>query len=238
SLDNARKEFESRGFKAEIHRIDVTDIDAIKELKRKLDKDNRCPDVLVNSAGIALIAHSDFLEYKDWKRTIDINLMGAVNFIYTFYPSMVLKGGGHIVNICSIGGLVPLPSLTTYCTSKFGVLGLSETLRFDLRKYNIGISAICPGGVNTPLFTPMPVRGFKFDEQRAGKYAPNMLKFLISPEKLAVYIADAVIKNKFIVVPGMGSRALESFRRHFPGAWRQSGILMAKLMKSARELGQ
>ncbi|MBN1290159.1 MAG: SDR family NAD(P)-dependent oxidoreductase [Actinobacteria bacterium] len=234
SLDNAERVFESRGFKAETCRVDVTDINAVKELKTKLGKDDLLPDIVVNSAGIALIAHSDFLEYRDWKRTIDINLMGAVNFIYTFYPSMALRGGGHIVNVCSIGGLVPLPSLTTYCTSKFGVLGLSETLRFDLQKYNIGISAICPGGVNTPLFSPMPVRGFNFDEKKFEKYGPKMMKALISPEKLAVYIADGVVKNKFIVIPGLPSRALESFRRHFPNAWRRAGVVMAWLMKGLR----
>ena len=77
-------------------------------------------------------------------------LMGPIHIIECFVPQMVRRGeGGHLVNVSSAAGLLALPWHAAYSASKFGIRGVSEVLRMDLRRHNIGVSVVCPGGVAT-----------------------------------------------------------------------------------------
>ena len=90
--------------------------------------------------------------HEDWEWLLSVNLMGVVNGVLAFVPRMIEQGGeGHVVNTGSINGLVAYPLVGTYVTTKYGVVGFSETLRLELAPHGIGVTVVCPGGVDTNL---------------------------------------------------------------------------------------
>jgi NAD(P)-dependent dehydrogenase (short-subunit alcohol dehydrogenase family) len=94
------------------------------------------------------------MSYADWDWVLKVNLDGVVNGVQTFLPRMLAHGeGGHIVNTASMAGHVGVPGLSVYSTSKFAVVGLSESMRQDLAPLGIGVSVLCPGVVRTNIFT-------------------------------------------------------------------------------------
>ncbi len=109
-------------------------------------------DFMFNNAGIALVAEMYYMDLARWRRIIDINLMGVVYGTHFAYQVMCRQGTGHIINIASLGGLVPGPLRTAYVTGKFGVVGLSLSLRTESKKYGVRISVVCPGAVKTLIF--------------------------------------------------------------------------------------
>lgn len=109
-------------------------------------------DVLCNNAGVATFGSMLEASDADWDFTIGVNMWGVVNGIQTFVPGMLERGeGGYIVNTASMSGLVGMEYLGVYCTSKFAVVGLSESLARELRHANIGVSILCPMVVETPI---------------------------------------------------------------------------------------
>ena len=130
--------------------VDVTDEQAMEKLAEKVATEYGVVDVLVNNAGIGL--SGSFLDTtpEDWKKVLDVNLWGVIHGCRLFGKQMAERGqGGHIVNIASAAAYQPSNALSAYSTSKAAVLMLSECLRAELAAKGIGVSAICPGLVNT-----------------------------------------------------------------------------------------
>ena len=170
------------------YQLDITDITAVQAMRENLAREDLEPDVLVNCAGMTLIAHVCITTHADWTRMIDLNLLGPVNIIDTFLPDMTSRGSGHIVNISSIDGLIPIPGQAPYCASKFAVTGLTEVLYYDLRHRGIGVTLICPGAVNTPMAQGMPIRDFpqQVGGERLTGFVWKLVELLSSsPEKIA-----------------------------------------------------
>jgi NAD(P)-dependent dehydrogenase (short-subunit alcohol dehydrogenase family) len=141
-------------------RIDVTDADQIAAARDALGDE---PLVgLVNNAGIAVAAPLEFLPIDRLRQQLEINLVGQAAVIQAFLPAL-RRGRGRIVNVSSIGGRVALPLVSPYNASKFGLEGLSDSLRRELRPQGIDVILIEPGGVKTPIWN------------KAGKLADEML---------------------------------------------------------------
>jgi 3-oxoacyl-[acyl-carrier protein] reductase len=106
--------------------------------------------ILVNCAGVGLSARP-LLECTpaDWERVVNTNLRGVFYAVRAFAPAMVEAGGGHIINVSSLAGKNPLPGGAIYAASKWGLNGLSYSLAEEMRPYNVRVSVICPGSVNT-----------------------------------------------------------------------------------------
>lgn len=131
---------------------DVSDRDAVV----RLASETRCSlgtvHLLCNNAGVSLRRRGIHATHEDWLWVLGVNLWGAVHGIEAFLPDMLASGEeGHVVNTCSVASLVPSARSATYSTSKYGLLGLTETLRCELAGTPIGISALCPGAVTTAL---------------------------------------------------------------------------------------
>src|SRR6202011_1063376 len=95
-----------------------------------------------------------------------LNVMGVVHGCHLFLPQMVKRGrGGHVVNLSSAAGFFANPALSAYTATKFAVLGLSEALRVELRPHGIGVTAVCPGLINTPITSNSRMRGPSADEE-------------------------------------------------------------------------
>lgn len=109
-------------------------------------------DLLVNNAGIAAGGRIDVSDMDEWRRIVDINLLGVARGCHTFVPMMKQQDGpGHIVNTASLAGLVHAPAMASYNAVKAGVVAISETLRSELAPYNITVSVICPSFFRTNL---------------------------------------------------------------------------------------
>jgi NAD(P)-dependent dehydrogenase (short-subunit alcohol dehydrogenase family) len=153
SLIAARSEL-SELTAVETFKLDVRDRSAYARVADETESRLGPVSILCNNAGVAGSQHVTRLTYEYWDWVLGINLNGVINGIQTFLPRMLKRGdGGHIVNTASGAGLAASSSGLLYTTSKFAVVGLSESLRIDLEPFKIGVSVLCPGPVNTKILS-------------------------------------------------------------------------------------
>jgi NADP-dependent 3-hydroxy acid dehydrogenase YdfG len=196
---------------------EVTDEAQMQQLAAAVHARHGSLDVLVNNAGVVMAGLSWEVEAADWHRLHDINVMGVVHGIRAFVPKMIEAGrGGHIVNIASVAGLAGQRGMSTYCASKFAVVGLSECLRAETYRFGIGVSVICPGYVQTPIASKVKVVG-SFDNAQSRQRIAEEFKNKLTPEQVAARTLLAIRRNE--AVAGIGREALmASFaRRWAPG---------------------
>jgi NAD(P)-dependent dehydrogenase (short-subunit alcohol dehydrogenase family) len=154
ALKRARAELEGQT-RVRTEVLDVRDREAFAKVGDAVEADLGPVSLLFNNAGVAGAISIDKMNYAAWDWVLGVNLQGVVNGIQTFLPRMLKRGiGGHIVNTSSGAGMVGGGSGFLYATSKFAVVGMSESLHFELKqsRRNIGISVLCPGPVNTGIF--------------------------------------------------------------------------------------
>jgi NAD(P)-dependent dehydrogenase (short-subunit alcohol dehydrogenase family) len=176
------------------YRLDVTDAEAALALAETVESEVGPVDILVNCAGIAFLGEVVDTALEDWRRILDVNLMGPVNLIHAFLPRMYERRSGHVVNIASGAGLFPLPGLGAYVATKYALVGLSETLYIEARSRGVAVTAICPWGVLTPIVEGAQVYGY--DESRGERTIRMIKPFLKSPEHVATRIIRAVRKDQ------------------------------------------
>ena len=153
-IDNALARFGQDGRERSVHAIelDVTDRDGFARAAEEAEEAFGNVHVLCNNAGIGILGPAVDARYDDWDWGLGVLLGGAVNGIQTFLPRMRAHGeGGHFVNTSSMAGVVPIPNAAIYITAKSAVIGLSEALRSELAAEGIGVSAFCPGPVQTNI---------------------------------------------------------------------------------------
>jgi NAD(P)-dependent dehydrogenase (short-subunit alcohol dehydrogenase family) len=181
--------------------VDVSKRDAMRAFADEVHAKVDAVDVLVNNAGVGLSGGILDTTLEDWDWILGINLLGVVHGCHFFVPRMVSRGrGGHVVNVSSTLGFIGAPDVIGYCTTKFGVFGLSECLRTELAPHHIGVSTICPGVIATSITKTMRVRGNFDTEKRREQVDAMFKKRAYGPEKVAAAITDAV-KNERGVVP-------------------------------------
>ena len=130
--------------------FDVQNRQAVLDTINHLPREWQTIDVLVNNAGLALGRDNfDVASLDDWDTMIDTNLKGLAYMSHTVVQNMIKNGSGHIINISSISGKEVYAQGNMYCATKHAVTALSESMRIDLLKYNIKVTAIHPGAANT-----------------------------------------------------------------------------------------
>lgn len=198
--------------------LDVSRYEAVKAYADALQARHGAMDVVMNIAGIATWGEIQHLEHRHWQRVIDINLMGPIHVLECFVPPMIAAGrGGHIVNVSSAAGLFALPWHAAYSASKFGVRGVSEVLRQDLRRYGIGVSLVCPGAVRTGLVQTVDVVGVDMQHPTAQKLKAKFVGHAVTPEKAADAIVQGILRNRYMVFTSLDIRIGYWFQRKF--AW-------------------
>ena len=154
ALDAVQAEFESSNVEFLALKLDVTDREAMEAAAAAAEARFERVHVLCNNAGVAVGGPIDQMAYNDWDWVMGVNVGGVVNGIQAFLPRIKAHGeGGHVVNTASMAGHLAIPGLSVYTATKFAVVGISETMRADLATANIGVSVLCPGIVNTNIFT-------------------------------------------------------------------------------------
>jgi NAD(P)-dependent dehydrogenase (short-subunit alcohol dehydrogenase family) len=180
--------------------IDIRDHDAVAALAVEIEAAHGSMDVVMNIAGVSTWGTIETLQHSDWQRMIDVNLVGPISVLESFVPAMIAAGrGGHVVNVSSAAGLFGLPWHAAYSASKFGLRGVSEVLRFDLRRHGIGVSLVCPGGVRTPLVDTVNIVGVDPASPRIRKLKARFEERAVSPEHVAEKIFEGIEKNRYLV---------------------------------------
>jgi NAD(P)-dependent dehydrogenase (short-subunit alcohol dehydrogenase family) len=179
--------------------VDVSSRDAMREFADAVHSEVGPVDLLMNNAGVGLAASLLETEPEDWDWIVSINLMGVVHGCECFVPKMIERGpGGHVVNVSSMAGFFASPALTAYSTTKFAVFGLSEALRIDLHKHGIGVTAVCPGIINTPITSKSRLRGIADDPKVQERIVALYKRRNYGPEKVAEKILEAVGRNRAV----------------------------------------
>ncbi len=193
--------------------FDISDYAAVQAFAARVHEETDSLDVLINNAGIALFSLVENMTHDHWKRVIDVNLWGPIHGIECFLPPMIRARRGHVVNISSTAGIIGLPWHGVYSTAKFGLVGLSEVLRYDLRQHNVGVSVVCPGAVNTPLKHTVQILGADKESEPVRKTLARFERHAITPERVAEIILDAIERDRFLVITSADIKALYFFKR-------------------------
>lgn len=194
--------------------LDIADYHEVAGFAADIHTNQHPMDLVMNIAGVSAWGTVDQLTHHHWKSMIDINLMGPIHVIETFMPPMMAAGrGGHLVNVSSAAGLVALPWHAAYSASKYGLIGLSEVLRFDLHRHSIGVSVAVPGAVKTPLVESLHIAGVDREHPRVQFWTNRFGAHAVSPEVAADKILRGVVRNRFLIYTSSDIRAFYMFKR-------------------------
>jgi NAD(P)-dependent dehydrogenase (short-subunit alcohol dehydrogenase family) len=221
---------------AEHRALDIADYNEVAAFAADIHTRHPSMEVVMNIAGVSAWGTVDQLTHEQWSSVVSINLMGPIHVIETFIPPMIAAGrGGHLVNVSSAAGLIALPWHAAYSASKFGLVGVSEVLRFDLARHRIGVSVVVPGAVNTPLVQTVEIAGVDRDHPRVSRWIERFVGHAISPESVADKILTGVRKNRFLVYTSSDIRAFYTFKRvawwPYSVAMRRANVVFTRMLR-------
>lgn len=205
------------------HRLDVTDPGDWREFAAWVREMHGVPDVLINNAGMGMGGGFLDTSVNDWKAIIDVNLWGVIHGCREFGAMMRERGtGGQIVNISSAAAFLPSRTMPAYGTTKAAVLALSESLRGDFARYGIGVTAVCPGFVNTGISRSTRYVGTdRQTEEQAQRAASGLYaRRDFSPDRVARAIVRAADRNSPVVAVTAEARLGMRLHAVAPGVLR------------------
>jgi NAD(P)-dependent dehydrogenase (short-subunit alcohol dehydrogenase family) len=180
--------------------LDIADYDAVQAFADAAHASAGSMDVLMNVAGISVWGSIEQLRHEHWRRSVEINLMGPIHVMECFVPAMIAAGrGGHLVNVSSAAGLFGLPWHAAYSAAKFGLRGVSEVLRYDLRRHHIDVSLVCPGGVDTGLVNTVEIVGIDRTHPHVRAMAERFRKHAVTPDAAARAILRGMRKRRYLI---------------------------------------
>ncbi|NOU89833.1 SDR family NAD(P)-dependent oxidoreductase [Paenibacillus sp. LMG 31460] len=204
-----------------VYEMDVTNTEQVHEVVGQIIAKFGRIDILINNAGYGIFesfAEAPLVHFEDM---MNVNYMGLVRCTQAVLPHMLKAGSGHIVNVASMAGKIGSAKSTGYSATKHAVLGFTNSLRQELIRSGISITAINPGPISTPFFD-------KADP--SGNYVKNVAWFMLKPEKVVKELIHAIERNvpekDLPFVAGMGIKLFHLFPRMFDRL--ASGILNKK----------
>ena len=185
---------------------DVSKKDQVEELSKIVLQKFDSIDILVNNAGFAIYGSVSDLSIDEIESQMETNYFGMIYCVKNFLPLMLKKKSGHIVNVASVGASFSIPGVSSYCATKFAMLGFSEGLKHELYGTGVGLTVVSPIMVRTPLFEHPSFTNFS-------KFSTGVS---LSSETVAKTIIKASNSSRLeIVVPSV-ARAAIWFKQTFP----------------------
>jgi NAD(P)-dependent dehydrogenase (short-subunit alcohol dehydrogenase family) len=239
-LDEVVAEFKGNGVNVIGVNIDVRSADDVNRLRDEAVKAFGTAHIIFNNAGVGggpLLG----TDKKMWDWVMDINVDGVVNGINTFVPMFLDQNEGHVINTGSLAGLGGVPGMGSYCASKFAVVGMTEVLFHELAYTgkDVHASLLCPGFVKTRIHESgrnLPKELASFAENPVAKavqgIAAEAVNSGIDPSIIGELVEDAIVNNKFWILPHMRSAIRTTEQRL---QWMQGGDTPGiDLMKAAK----
>ncbi|BCS95755.1 putative short chain dehydrogenase/reductase [Desulfoluna limicola] len=212
-INAVAREIESLGARVLTYVVDVGDREQMVSFAAYVIRERGHVDVLVNNAGVSVGGTVADSSIENWEWVFRINVWGVIYGIKAFLPHMIDRRYGQIVNMSSLLGLVGIPGTPAYNTTKFAVSGLSESMRVEVRKYNIGVSNICPSWMKTRIVEDGRMEfkdAFKVNRTSVVKAYD---KYAWPPEWVAKAVVRAVRKDKAVVPVGPDAWVLWFLKR-------------------------
>ncbi|MEM7581831.1 MAG: SDR family oxidoreductase [Acidobacteriota bacterium] len=184
ALEAAREDLERSGARCRSYVLDVTDAEAIEEVRASLHRDAGAIDLLINNAGVVFGGNFLDVPLNQHQLTYRVNVEGVVAMTHAFLPDIIASPRGHLVFIASASGYVGLPKGSTYASSKWAAIGFAESIRAELKQLGhrqVGVTTVCPTYINTGMFE--------------GAEPPKTAKMLDADE-IAAKVVDAVKRRR------------------------------------------
>lgn len=176
----------------EIYSCDVSNKKMVDDIGQTIMEKIGAIDILVNNAGIGIYGKVIDQTIEDIEKVTSTNYLGMIYFTKSFLPSMIKNKRGHIVNVASLAASFGIPCMAAYCGSKFAMLGFSESLSYELKHTNVGVTVVSPIAVKTNFFDNESFRG----------KMPHKLGYVLDPKTVSKAILKAAYsKRNEIVVP-------------------------------------
>jgi NAD(P)-dependent dehydrogenase (short-subunit alcohol dehydrogenase family) len=180
-----------------LHRLDVRSPEDWEAARQHVLDEFGGLDLLVNNAGLAGGGRIDRTDADEWHRLLDVNVIGVANGCSTFAPVFKQQGSGHIVNIASLAGLVHPAGMSAYAATKAAVVGLSESLRHELRPWGVHVCVVCPSFFRTNLAASLS----DSDPLMAAISAKLIARSGFKADDMAERVLDAVDRGVFLILP-------------------------------------
>jgi NAD(P)-dependent dehydrogenase (short-subunit alcohol dehydrogenase family) len=222
------------GASAAAVRVDVANDAEVAQLIESTVAEYGRLDYMINNAGIAIGGDSRDLSMQQWRRVLEVDLLGVVYGTLHAYQVMARQGHGHIVNISSLSGLVPQPGNSAYCTSKHGIVGLSLSLRGEGADLGVKVSAACPGDMKTNIYDNMVVVNMPREQVATLSRRTHYLMPQMSAQAAARAILRGVSRNRPLIVFPVAVQVIWQLYRRFPGLFYRINIHRMRLFRSLR----
>ncbi len=191
TLEEVAAEVRKLGVQAAVATANVGNLEEVENAIASLTSELGTVDILINNAGIAAFGTFMELSPAQWEEIIQVNLLGAFYVTRTVLPSMIERKSGDIINISSTAGQRGAPLTSAYSASKFGLLGMTESLMLEVRKHNIRVSALTPSTIATDMAKELQLTDGNPDK-------------VMQPEDLAEFVVAQLKLNRRVVVKSAG----------------------------------
>jgi len=199
-LERLKAELAPTGAPCLTLRTDVTQLEQVQALADAAFREFGAVHVLCNNAGVAVSGPMAEASHTDWQWVLGVNLWGVIHGIEAFLPRMIAgKQGGHIVNTASMAGLIASKDLGVYNTSKYAVVGLSETLVKEVKEHGIGVAVICPMGVRTGITESARNRPKEMANKKGPDIGLPLVGDYLQPEEVSRRALAAIESGEFYV---------------------------------------
>ncbi len=210
-------------------RVDVSKADEMKAFADEVHQNISAVDILMNNAGVAIGGPFLSTSLEDWNWILGVNTLGVVHGCHFFIPNMVKRGrGGHVINVASAAGYSASSLLAAYNATKFSVIGLSEALWEELHPHSIGVTAICPGLIDTPITRNSRLVGEMDNPEKREQVIRGYQRRGYTPERVARNILKAVEKDRVVAPISVEAWMLYYMKRFAPWLLRRVGLMMAR----------
>ena len=186
-LEEVAEQVRAFGVEALVVEADVSNLNAVNDAADKVLKSFGTIDILINNAGIGKFGNFMDLEPSAWEQVININLMGAYYVTRAFLPQMIERKIGDIINISSTAGLNGNAMTSAYSASKFGLIGMTDSLMKEVRKHNIRVNCLIPSTVATDMALDL-------------KLTDGNPEKVMQPEDIAELLVSQLKLNRRVVV--------------------------------------
>lgn len=192
------------------HVADLTRPDDLQGIVDRLLKRSNGVDILINNAGIGFYGSTHRMTDEQWDTLMAVNLLAPIELTRKLLPTMLRRSEAHVLNVCSIAGLVAAPKMAAYHASKFALVGFSESLRAEYGPRGLGVTSLCPGFVRTNILqAPMTA---------PGQSVPRLPAWITtSPERVARRAIRAIHRSEGVVVVTPLAHFVWRFKRYAPG---------------------
>lgn len=221
---NAIEEAGRGGVRVEFMQLDVTDHEQVERVMAEAAREFGPPDVLINSAGRARPEYFENISYEQFDETMKVHIYGIWNTVSALVGHLKERHG-YIVNVSSLLGFMGVFGYSDYCPSKFAILGFSEVLKSELKRYGVGVSVLLPPDTDTPGFAVENLT--KPPECVAVSEGGGLLE----PEQVAKAVLRGMRKGRFLIMPG-SVRGIYYMRRLFP--WLVDTVMERQIRKVQR----